>query len=349
MKYLLFILNSFVLSFSVPAQDCNQTELAKLPGSWKKGQQGSIQNITSADLAKEKAALNNLHQLINTNYQPKGCEISYSTVFGKYPATGKNWIADPYHYHMYILRYLCDKNSADKAKYYVDVSTPTTCRVAANAMYDLRLYAADIPDDDLRGYLKLKNKPVKKDGAWYMEEIEGQQHRKNKIMLYSWLVTYNDTLPFRYVSRKEYLQLTKKRLEKTIKDQGGDESYYGEFKNRINEYLNKSAAYLSEPAVCMWNDEERFNGFVAEGTQGSFIAIRPNMAYYRKNLKLSTPQFFLVQIKIEQGDPVFDENIAGIKNALDFEKLRSMLGKEPGASAVSLPTSSQQKRRGILN
>ena len=46
-------------------------------------------------------------------------------------------------------------------------------------------------------------------------------------------------------------------------------------------------------------------------------------------MKLSIPQFFLIQIKIEQGDSVFDENIDGIKKALDFDKLRSMLGKEP--------------------
>jgi hypothetical protein len=31
--------------------------------------------------------------------------------------------------------------------------------------------------------------------------------------------------------------------------------------------------------------------------------------------------------KISQGDPVFEANIAAIKEAVDFAKLRSMLGK----------------------
>jgi hypothetical protein len=317
------------ISMNSYAQDCTPESLATLPGTWKKGQQGSIQNINPKDLTKEKAVINNLHQLINENYQPKGCQIAYSTVFGKYPGEGENWLADHYHYHMYILRYLCDKNSSDKTKYYVDASTPTTCQITANAIYSLRLYAAEIPDSDLRGYLKLEQRPVKKDGVYYMEEIEGQQYSKNKIMLYSWLITYNDTLPFIDISRKEYLLLLKKRLEKAIAQQGGDVGDYGEYKDRINEYLNKPESYLSQSAVCMWNDDERFNGFVEEGTPGSFIAIKPNLSYYRKNLELSVPQFIQIQIKIEQGNLVFNENIAGIKKALDFEKLRSMLGKSP--------------------
>jgi hypothetical protein len=70
--------------------------------------------------------------MVSENYTPMGCEINYSTVFGKYPSAGQTFIADPYHLAMYILRYRCDGNSADKSKYYVDVSTPTTVNIAAN-------------------------------------------------------------------------------------------------------------------------------------------------------------------------------------------------------------------------
>ena len=77
----------------------------------------------------------------------------------------------------------------------------------------------------------------------------------------------------------------------------------------------------------MWNDEERFEGFVEEGKLGSFIAVKPNLAYYKKNLPRSSPQFFTVIYTLSQGDPVFETNIAAIKEAVDFTKLRSMLGK----------------------
>ena len=77
----------------------------------------------------------------------------------------------------------------------------------------------------------------------------------------------------------------------------------------------------------MWNDEERFEKFVEEGTLGSFIAIKPNLAYYKKNLPKSSPQFITVVYKIAHGDHVFEENIANIKKAIDFAKLKNMLGK----------------------
>ncbi|WP_445738229.1 hypothetical protein [Mariniflexile sp.] len=335
-KYSITILYMILIVITTSAQgnltaDCSADKLKLLPGTWKKATQGSIENVSAIELAKEKTILNNLHQLISDNYKPTGCQISYSTVFGKYPIQGKNWIADPYYYSMYILRYLCDKNSGDKSKYYVDVSTTTNYKIAINAIYNLnRLYAAELPDDELRGYLKLKQKPQKKDGFYFMgEEIVGDAYRENKIIQYSWLITYNDTLPFYYVSRKEYLQLTKKRLDKTMSEQPESKAYYQEFAIRIKDHMNQTADYLNQPAICMWNDEERFNGFVEEGTLGSFIAIKPNIGYYRKNLKPSVPQFFHIQYELTQREPVFEKNIDGIKEAVDFEKLHSMLGKEP--------------------
>ena len=145
--------------------DCTKELLAQKPGTWKAGQQGSIANIAVADLIKEKAALAGIHKMIVSKYSPVGCQVTYSTVYGKSPSAGQTFIADPYYYTMYILRYICDGNSMDKAKYYVDISTPTNVNISANAVFWLNtLYGANIPSDDFRGYLKLKKKPVKKDG-----------------------------------------------------------------------------------------------------------------------------------------------------------------------------------------
>ncbi|HRF25205.1 MAG TPA: hypothetical protein PLR98_13610, partial [Chitinophagaceae bacterium] len=95
------------------------------------------------------------------------------------------------------------------------------------------LYAANIAADDFRGYLKLKQKPVKKDGVYFMgEEVVGNSHLENKMKEYRWLITYNDTLPFSYISRKEYLLIQKKRLEKTVKESPGEKAYLDQyFKN----------------------------------------------------------------------------------------------------------------------
>ena len=328
MKYLIL---SALLFFSLHAfsQDCTKELLLQKTGTWKAGQQGSIQNVSATDLAKEKSVIATIHKMLNTNYIPKGCQVDYSTVFGKYLNAGDAWIADPYHYAMYILPFLCDSKSADHSKYTVAISTATTVDITANVIFSLNnLYAASIASDDLRGYLKLKQRPQKKDGVWFMgEEVVGDYGSPNEIKEYRWLITYNDSLPFYYVSRREYLMIQKKRLEKSLTDNPGDKDYTNKFLNNINEYFKKSGDELDQPAICMWNDEERFQNFVKEGTRGSFIAVKPNLNYYNKKLPKSTPQFFTIVYKISKGEPVFEENIEAIKKAVDFTTLKNMLGK----------------------
>ena len=328
MKYLML---STILLFSLNAftQDCTQALLAQKPGTWKAGLQGSIQHVSTADLAKEKLVLTAIHKMVSTHYSPKGCQVTYGTVFGKHLSPGLVWIADPYYYAMYILRYVCDGNSQDKSKYYVDISTPTTVNITANAIFSLSsLYAANLPPDDFRGYLKLKQRPQKKDGYYFLgEEVVGDSHLENKMKEYRWLITYNDTLPFSYLSRKEYLLIQRKRLEQAVKESPGEKAYLDQYFKNINDYLAKPETELNQPAICMWNDEERFERFVDEGSHGSFIAVQPNLAYYRKDLPKSSPQFFTVIYKIAHGDPVFEENIAAIQKAVDFAALKNMLGK----------------------
>lgn len=325
MKFKIIIACLF-LSICSLAQDCTKEILAQKQGTWKAGPQGSIKNVNAADLAKEKSVIASIHKMISAHYKPTGCEISYSTVYGKYPGPGQTWVADPYHYAMYILRYLCDGNSKDKSKYYVDYSTPTTVNITANVIFSLNtLYAANIPADDFRGYLKLKERPVKKDGYYFMGEEKVDYN--SPIYESRWLITYNDTLPFSYLSRKEYLLIQRKRLEKDIKDSPDEKTFLEQYLKNINDYLAKPETELSKPAICMWNEEQRFEKFVEEGTKGSFIAVKPNPDYYRKKLPKSSPQFFTVVYKISKGDTVFEENIASIKKAVDFAALRNMLGK----------------------
>lgn len=323
----------FYLAFyaiSAHAQDCTPEILLKKPGTWKAGPKGFIENVTAADLAKEKAVIAAIHKMVFTNYKPTGCEVAYSNVYGKHPDAGQTWLADPYHYAMYILPYLCDSKNADKSKYKVAVSSATNVDITANSLSlsgGSELYAATLPADE-RGYLKLKRRPQKKDGVWYMgEDVEGDAGTAYEITVSTWLITYDDSLPFYYVSRKEYLQLLLKRLDKAIKESPGEKSYYTKFIDKVNAYLTKSETELGQPAICMWNDEERFEKFVAEGTKGSFIAIKPNLDYYHTKLARSSPQFFTARYKVAAGDQVFADNIANIKSAVDFAALKNMLGK----------------------
>jgi hypothetical protein len=321
----LFVTSSCFLSAA--AQDCSKELLQHKPGTWKAGPQGAIFKVSAPDLVKEKTVINTIHKMIAANYQPSGCQLSYSTVYGNNsPVAGKPWLADNYHYVMRIMRYLCDQQAADKTKYYVDISTTTTVNIVANAIFSLNsLYASELGTDDARGYLKLTSVPVKRDGYYFMGAEKVSYN--DSIFEYRWLITYNDTLPFSYVSRKEYLLIQKKRLEQDLINSPSDRAYNEKFFKNIANYLTQPETELSKPAICMWNDEERFEKFVSEGTKGSFIAVKPNIAYYHKSLPKSSPQFFSVVFKLDYADPVFKENIAGIQKAVDFAALKNMLGR----------------------
>lgn len=134
MKYKITIV---FLLFSIwsSAQDCSKEILQKKPGTWKARMKGSIVNVGAADLTKERSVTTAIHKMVSSKYNPMGCQVTYSTSFGKSISEGEHWIADPYYYSMYILRYLCDGNSKDKSKYYVDYSTPTTVNITANVIF----------------------------------------------------------------------------------------------------------------------------------------------------------------------------------------------------------------------
>ncbi len=324
-----FVITVLLFGLELSGQECTPESLAQTPGTWKQGIAGSTPNVTAAELAKEKAVLASIHKMLVDGYKPKGVEVTYANAFnGPTPYSGKNWIAGSYWYSIYVLQYYCEKNPSAKLKYAPTAATSTTLNIYANVLHESSpIYAAELPDDEMRGYIKLKSRPVKKDGYYFFgEEIAGDSHLPKKIKAYRWLITYNDTLPFSYVTRREYLLLTKKRLEKTIKENGNSSGYYTSFMNSISDWLKKPSAELEKPAICLWNDEEMFNGFVEENTKGSFIAVKPNPAYYKK-LPRYVPQFFSVVFKVAEASDVQVSNMTAIQNAVDFSKLKNMLGK----------------------
>ncbi|HLO81665.1 MAG TPA: hypothetical protein VK166_11930 [Chitinophagaceae bacterium] len=309
--------------FILIAQECDPAMLAKLPGKWKTARQGSINNVTATDLQKEKTVLNTIYNMVTTDYKLEGVVIDYSFVFSKYGET--KWYGDPYSLNMYILAYLCDPNDPEKKKYYVSVSSATNVSVMVNHSSNLDLYAALLEPDDIRGYLRMEKRPEKRNGYWYLgQKVVSDRGTNHETISYEYLITYNDTLPFLYLSRREYLLIQRKRLENSIKSDGS--TSYKEYMDRIDKHLQMPEQELAKPAICMVNDEERFNGFVEEGTKGSFIAIKPNPDYFRKNLPLSSPQFFNLVFKVTTNYPVYESSVAGIEKSLDIQKLRAMLG-----------------------
>ncbi len=325
---ILFALMYF--AFEINAQDCTPSALASKPGTLKASRlAGSTSGIAAADLAREKASLLSIHKMIAGLYAPTGVVGDYSTHFDSgYQKPGSVKIADGFGYSMYLLRYNCDKNSADKTKFYVGTDSPTVLRIDANGIANLNLFATDITNNTFRGYLLLKYKPKKINGFYFLgDEFSGDSKTKQKE--YTWLITYDDTLPFTYLTRREYLLLSQARLQKSIQETLDYAGFYKEFVDRVNQYLRKPDAELNQPAIINAGDEEKFTGFMEEGSLGSYFAVKHHPGYYRKNLAKSSPQFFTVVFRVWEGDdvPVYVDNMNAIKKAVDFSVLRNMLGK----------------------
>lgn len=301
----------------ISAQKCTDEAMAAKTGKWKPGIQGSIRNIAAADLVKEKAHMAGMQKKLSAQHVPAGLEIVYSTSWNKDASPG--YIADPYSLSMYLLRYLCDKSPKG---FYVEYSSATNVVVAFNQLFTMdNLYAAPLPADHFRGYLRLFKKPEKKDGAIYM----GTELSDNgNVKVENWLITRGDSLPFRFLSRKEYLVMTKAKLEKKIK---AGENYLQQYLDKVNEQQKQPDKDLSQPAVCNWNDEESFTGFLKEGERFAFYPVVPDLSYYKKGLPKSAAQFISVKYKYSVGNAVFEKNIQGLKQALSVAYLRSLLAK----------------------
>lgn len=319
MKQLLLFL---LLAVQLHAQDCDPESLRKKAGTWKVGLQGSVKNVSAAELSKEKAVMAAVHQLISARYTPIGNQSQYNSAYGKYVSEGETWLADPYYYTLYVLRYICDKTT-----FYVNTETPTKVTVAANVYFPNDLYPV-LPVSGPRGYLGLKHMPVKKDGYYFMgEEVVEGRGSPSETTEYRWIITYDETLPFVYLTRKEFLLIQKKRLEQDLKDSPDDQAYLSEYLNAITAYLGKPTAELNKIAVYKGQEEQRFTGFAEEGSLGALIAIKPNPAYYRKNLPKSTPQYFSVVFRVSNLSPIYTDNMNALRKAVDFSVLKGMLGK----------------------
>ena len=297
-------------------QKCTDEAMVAKTGKWKPGIQGSIRNIAKADLVKEKSLLLAVQKKAGLQHIPAGLEIVYSTSWNK--DNTSSYFADPYSLSMYLLRYLCDDSPKG---FYVEYSSATNVVVGINQLFAMdNLYAAPLPADHFRGYLRLFKKPELKDGAIYM----GTETSDNgNIKEENWLITRGDSLPFRYLSRKEFLLLAKTRLENKIKSGENLQKYL----DKVKEQLQQPEKDLSQPAVCNWNDEERFTGFLKEGERSAFYPVVPDLSYYKKGLPKSAAQFISVKYKYSVGNKVFDKNIEGLRKALSFEYLRSLLTK----------------------
>lgn len=318
------------------SQTCSQEDLALLPGAWKPGLKGSENGPSAADLVREKEIITEVFNMIKEQYEPRGCVVSWSGVYGYNPAVAKDWAGNPFGLGAYFLRYLCDKQKP--GQHYVDVATPTSLYVNFNEFH--RVKAAEIPDDEEEKFFRFRTLPENKGGYYFFKE---NVDYNDKIKKYTWLFTYDNKLPYRHVTKKEYLLNMLDIFNAKIKEQDQNYAvmktknlpeevmaYYAESNasirlwyqqpiDEINEMLkNLSEKELSEPAIIASDGSgSPLDKFVELGSPYSFILIRPDLSYYNTKLPLSAPQMISIVLTISHGDPVFEHVYSTISKAIE--------------------------------
>jgi len=350
----IFLVLTFLLqtSVSLVAQDCDAKEFANIPGKWNGPGKGSIENVSQANLIKEREVLAKIHEMMKKSYSPTGGDLSFSNVFGYNKYTGKNWLADPYEYSMYFLDYICKRDYPNSHNYKPNAETGHTVYFSVNEIWSqngyFKLYATELPDDHYDGYLSFTKWPEEKNGYLFWPLLEPEERYPQKE--YQYLITYDGKLPFIPFTKGEYLVLKIPLLQKAYEE--GKESLksidttdaYGkrtfdeaqEFVKEKEKLLNEtielqktlSAEELAQPAIIdAGESKSQFRGFKSETDRNINHLVKPNPDYYDTNLPKWVPQFICVTIHTDIKEETGFVNIQNIEKGIDFANLKSLLGK----------------------
>lgn len=202
MKFSLLVIA--VLSATLShAQDCIPQSLIQKTGTWKESPKGS-EGGTAAELLKEKKTVAAIHAMIKSKYIPMGVQANFHGAYNRpYP----NMAANSYYYNIIPLNFYCSGATLKVAD-----ETSSYFQVGAN-MFEAEIY--DTAQGDrllLEGFNEMPDMPVKKDGYWYFKEINANLGFGMTGKSTMWLITYDDKLPYAYVTRKEFLEKRIKAL-----------------------------------------------------------------------------------------------------------------------------------------
>lgn len=349
----LFCLLAFVCA---KAQDCDPVELAKIPGSWKSNKEGSIHNVSAADVTQERVVLAKIHESVKAKYTPIGGVLSYSNFFSIPIGEGKNWIANPYGQSMRFLEYVCKRDPKNPQAYAPNLETSAVVTFYVNqisAFQELggafNLFPAELPEDHPNGYFILEKWP-KQQGDRLLWEVQIPSDRYSlgeKV----YILTSKEKSPIAPLTKGEYLKLKIPLLKKSYEESLGyhkeiDPDFDAASKRvfeqslenlKAQEELIQSTEALLESmppeelsaAGIIESGETKgeFRGFKTENDPDVYHLVKPNLAYFDPKLPKWVPQLITVSINYDINEQINFENIQMLEKAIDFEFLQFLLGK----------------------
>jgi hypothetical protein len=134
----------------------------------------------------------------------------------------------------------------------------------------------------------------------------------------------NDPEKLSKYMKMDYLP-SKERYEKLLAD---NEKKYKPVFDKIEEQLNLPVSELNQQAIVKDDPHSPSLYLFTDDSDGfGQVLIKPNPAYFNGKLPRSSPQFFWIFIGGCHTEPIAAKFMNEIINAVDFDALKSMLGK----------------------
>lgn len=310
------------------AQDCSKEALRKIKGVWLPSKQNNVlDNPAPADIAGAKKILDDVRKLAQEQYIPVGADSRHHYVFEKdlgiYPRYG-----NPYHYTLRNYEFYClngkKTTSAEGPGTYVYFNNEATKEIPIYKDYDDFGINSDVNSNG--GFMSLnsfhcsngKLPDVTKGYYCFGDEND-----------YNYWFVRDSKLPFRYVSRKEFLQkqvaineahikaFEKKMLSPEMKAIiNANPEYKKQMMDGLSIYekpldaykidLKKDSAWLNEMAIVDFRVGAATSRYVFTTLDDPenmhlFIPIMPNPGYYNRKLPKWVPQYISINIRGNTG------------------------------------------------
>ncbi len=338
MKYLM-ILSLYLFSLTVSAQDCDKEALKTIPGKWLPQPASTVASkLSAAEIDGAKKVLDQIQQLFQKQFKPVGMDTYHAHHYmdNEYIDKKSNYG----NYSIYTIRsflFYCSKGKKETS------SEGVGSYVHINPGGIFGKYFSEVPLNDEYGKL---NSELHHGGFYGFESNEltdaklpdfsNGYYIQQTFSDYKVWITYEGKQPFRYVTRREFLEKQVAIAEAQMKEQ--QQTYSSkEFKDMLammpqqnkekvldemkkgqsvlyerpleayKEDLKKDAAWLNQMAVVesVSIRDPKTNahlysryGFTElnNPNRSFFVPIMPNPSYYNRSLPKWAPQFITINV-----------------------------------------------------
>ncbi len=349
-KIILFFLCLNVVA--VFAQDCDKEQLKKEPGKWlpQPGDQvlsGTIKP-SAADATGAKTVFNKIGKMFQQEYKPLGVDVNnYLT----HNITQGSPYGNSYIYTLSNFMFTCingkrSRNSeAVSSSVYINPVQLSNIRLSEMSVYNESGEVSSEVENS-GGFYALSSRECK---GGKLPDFSKGYHIFDRGYDYKVWITYEGKMPYRYVSRKEFLEkqvligeaklkeLNKHYSSKDFKELlemlpqnkekmlEAKKNHLAMFEKPLEAYrqdLKKDAAWLGEMTVVKQETVSGVYRYVfttVDDPYMSAVPIMPNPDYYNRKLPKWTPQ--LIVIDVGGTDYFIGENVKKVvdKN-IDFFK-----------------------------